>query len=135
MEGSPCFRLSNCYLGSIRLIVGGCFSTSYEDFSMRTLMLAAVLMTASVAAQADVSMWQLCLDVAVGYNATRDEGGFAGPKDTARFTLTWMPKDDGVFVSYTHVSHFSVGWPVNKKPEDYVDMLEVGYRFNFNKLF
>lgn len=97
---------------------------------MRTLMLAAVLMTASVAVQADVTF-----DVAVGYNATRDEGGFAGPKDTARFTLTWMPKDDGVFVSYTHVSHFSVGWLVNKKPEDYVDMLEVGYRFNFNKLF
>ena len=92
--------------------------------------LAALSMTAvSPAAHADVTF-----DVAVGYNATLKEGGFNGPRDTARFTLKWAP-NESFFVSYTHLSHFSVGWPVNDKKEDYADLLEVGYRFNFNKLF
>jgi hypothetical protein len=101
--------------------------------------MAALSLTAAVpAAHAD-----FLFDAAVGYNVTKDapwthpgeDGGFAGPKDTVRFTFTWIPKDDGVFVSYSHVSHLSTGWPVNNKPEDYIDMIEVGYRFNFNKLF
>lgn len=92
--------------------------------------LAALSMTAaSPAAHADITF-----DVAVGYNATLEEGGFQGPRDTARFTLKWAPTES-FFVSYTHLSHFSVGWPVNDKKEDYADLIEVGYRFNFNKLF
>lgn len=93
--------------------------------------LAALTMALAMpAAYADI-----IFDVAVGYNASHEQGNFDGPKDTARFTLTWAPKPDGFFMSYTHVSHFSVGWPVNEKPEDFIDMIEVGYRFNMNKFF
>jgi hypothetical protein len=95
------------------------------------LVVAAVLLmiTAIPTAHADITF-----DVAVGYNTTMKEGGFQGPRDTARFTLKWAPTES-FFVSYTHLSHFSVGWPVNDKKEDYADLLEVGYRFNFNKMF
>lgn len=101
---------------------------------MRKVLAFAAMAAMSIASISEAKA-DLVLDVAVGYNATLEEGDFDGARDTARFTLTWMPKEDGFFVSYTHLSHFSVGWPVNNKDEDYADLLEVGYRFNFNKLF
>lgn len=101
---------------------------------MRKILAFAALAVMSIASISEAKA-DLVLDVAVGYNASLERGGFEGPHDTARFTLTWMPKEDGFFVSYTHLSHFSVGWPIDNKDEDYVDLLEVGYRFNFNKLF
>lgn len=94
---------------------------------------AAYLLFWAPAAKAD-----LTFDVAAGYNFSEvvsEGGGFDGPKDTARFSLTWQPDDANWFVSYTHVSHWSAGWPVNNEPEDWVDMIEIGYRFNLSRIF
>lgn len=96
---------------------------------MKKIVMAALLLTGSNA-YADVY-----LDVAIGYNVMSKYETMLGPKDTARFTLTWQPKEEGWFASYTHVSHLSAGFPFNNKEEDELNLFEVGYKKNLTRLF
>jgi hypothetical protein len=78
---------------------------------------------------------QTVYEAAVGANVTSSmpwsqgrSGGFAGPQDVAHFAVR-TEYQNGVFVEWRHLSHFSAGAPFNDKPEDWVDSINVGYRF------
>ncbi len=73
-----------------------------------------------------VHIKNLYFDANVGINLNR-ASGFEGPLDTARMTIRYDFKK--VFVALTHVSHVSSGAPFNDRPEDYVDILEIGKTF------
>lgn len=74
-------------------------------------------------------------EAAVGVNATRylpwsqgSDGGFEGPRDTFRFTVRREQLNGRTFISYSHISHLSAGWPINSHQEDWLDIVEVGVR-------
>jgi hypothetical protein len=77
-------------------------------------------------------------EAAAGANVTKAmpwsrnlQGGFAGPDDTLRFTIRREHGNGRTFVSYSHISHFSSGWPVNdERTEDWLDVVEFGVRFD-----
>lgn len=76
------------------------------------------------------------LEIAGGVNVTEHmpwshgtRGGFEGPDDTIRFSVRRDHADSPTFIEYSHVSHLSVGWPVNNEPEDWLDVVEFGVRF------
>jgi hypothetical protein len=75
-------------------------------------------------------------EAAVGANVTKympwsegRSGGFDGPTDVVRFTVRQESRDGRRFRGFSHISHLSAGWPVNGKSEDWLDMIECGYRF------
>jgi len=88
-----------------------------------------MLLLLSPVANADVY-----LDIAAGYNLMSKDKTLLGPKDIARFTITWMPKEQGFYTSFTHVSHWSAGKPFNNKLEDEMNVFEVGYKTNLSNL-
>lgn len=55
-------------------------------------------------------------------------GGFEGGREIANLAIR-QEHTSGMFVEFRHVSHFSRGWPVNDKREDWIDSVNVGYRF------
>ena len=74
-------------------------------------------------------------EVALGTNVSQympwsqgQSGGFSGATDTVRFTIR-KEVTKSLYVGYSHISHLSVGWPVNNKQEDWLDVVEVGYQF------
>jgi hypothetical protein len=74
------------------------------------------------------------LEAAAGVNVSKYmpwssnlDGGFDGPTDTVRFTVRYEINRIS-FCSLTHISHLSAGWPVNDKPEDWLDIAECGAR-------
>lgn len=76
-------------------------------------------------------------EAAVGANVTKAmpwsrnlDGGFAGPDDTLRFTVRREHGNGRTFVSYSHISHLSSGWPANERAEDWLDVIEFGLRFD-----
>lgn len=77
-------------------------------------------------------------EAAVGVNSTQympwsqgRSGGFDGPTDVAHFAVR-TEYANGVYVEWRHLSHLSAGAPFNDKPEDWVDSVNVGYRFTVN---
>lgn len=80
---------------------------------------------------------QTVYEAALGRNITQNmpwskgqDGGFRGGTDTVRFTVRQESPSKRTFVSYSHVSHLSTGAPFSSKPEDWLDVVEVGVRFS-----
>ena len=59
-------------------------------------------------------------------------GGFDGGKDIARFAIRNEYRN-GFFTELSHTSHWSTGWPINDKAEDWADVVAIGYRFQVTK--
>ena len=102
------------------------------------IFLAAVALTGcSVMPAADLP-GHTVYEAAVGANVTKAmpwsrnlQGGFAGPDDTMRFTIRRENGNGRTFVSFSHISHLSSGWPVNnERTEDWLDIVEFGVRFD-----
>jgi hypothetical protein len=98
---------------------------------MKTSVLPAVLLSMCVTTGCATPVYE----VAVGVNTSQwmpwsggQDGGFQGPRDTFRMTVR---QDIGprAFVSYSHISHLSTGWPINDRYEDWLDVAEFGVRF------
>lgn len=102
----------------------------------RIVMVAALLLSGCSMAPAHKSGY-LVYEAAAGVNATKwmpwsqsSDGGFDGPQDTVRFTVRRESNNGRTFVSYSHISHLSAGWPINDKKEDWLDVIEFGVRFD-----
>lgn len=102
-------------------------------------ILAAVLLSACTTLPG--SRGYTVYEAAVGANVTKAmpwsrnlDGGFAGPDDTVRFTVRREHSNGRTFVSCSHISHLSSGWPVNgERTEDWLDICEFGVRFDSRK--
>lgn len=74
-------------------------------------------------------------EASLGANVTKQmpwskgmDGGFRGGTDVVQFSVR-QESTRGMFVEFRHSSHLSSGWPVNTNPEDWSDVVSVGYRF------
>lgn len=102
----------------------------------RILAISVLLLSGCSTAPAHKAGY-LVYEAAAGVNITKvmpwsanSDGGFDGPDDTIRFTVRRESNDGRTFVSYSHISHLSAGWPVNGKKEDWLDVVEFGVRFD-----
>jgi hypothetical protein len=88
----------------------------------------------------DAHAGTLDLEVSVGANITPllsgnpkfgagSDGGFEGPRDTIEFAVVWRSDSGRWFCKLSHISHLSAGPPFNDRPEDFLERLEVGYRW------
>lgn len=94
----------------------------------------SVLLAASLSGCAGYNVYEL----AGGYDTSRhmpwshgQSGGFDDTgecNDTLRFTARRESANGRLFASVTHISHLTCGWPVNDKPERWLDVVEVGVR-------
>lgn len=102
------------------------------------VILAAMFLSACTTMQPASAPGYTVYEAAVGANVTKVmpwsrnlDGGFAGPDDTVRFTIRREHGDGRTFVSCSHISHLSSGWPVNgERTEDWLDICEFGVRFD-----
>jgi hypothetical protein len=104
----------------------------------RAVLLAALALTGCMTLPPGSAPGYTVYEAAVGANVTKSmpwsrnlDGGFAGPSDTVRFTVRREHGNGHTFVSYSHISHLSSGWPVNnERTEDWLDIIEFGVRFD-----
>src|SRR3990172_2062013 len=108
------------------------------ETDMRTLLLTTLALTGCSAMPDSVGPGHTIYEAAIGANVTKSmpwsrnlQGGFAGPDDVARFTVRREHSNGRTFVSFSHISHLSSGWPVNsERNEDWLDVVEFGLRFD-----
>lgn len=101
------------------------------------IILAAMSLSACTTLQPGATGYTV-YEAALGANVTKAmpwsrnlDGGFAGPDDTVRFTVRREHANGRTFVSCSHISHLSSGWPVNnERTEDWLDICEFGVRFD-----
>lgn len=100
---------------------------------IRVAAIAACLLLTGCASSGGYTVYE----VAGGVNVTKQlpwskgqDGGFAGPQDTVRFTVRRESGNGRSFVGYSHISHLSAGWPINDRQEDWLDVIEFGVRFD-----
>lgn len=103
-------------------------------------IMAMLMFIFAVTARAEAGT--LDLEVSVGANVSEYlsgagrfnkgvsyDGGFAGPRDTIEFALVWRSNSGRWFCKLSHISHLSAGPPFNRRPEDFLERLEFGYRW------
>lgn len=95
-------------------------------------MIRAALLAAALPALSGC-LTTMTYEVAAGVNVagdmpwTRDSDFDCN--DALRLTARRESDDGRRFVAFTHISSISCGWPVNDKPEQWLDLVEAGLKF------
>lgn len=112
-------------------------NTPRHTIRNKWLIIYAVFMTIMFALSASkCDAAEYSVELALGVNVSEyavwapkgDNGGFAGPLDTARASIRADFKND-IFVQFSHTSHLSDGFSAGGNTADWLDVIEMGVKF------